>query len=64
MGPKYSSLPVMSALAQAYFVNSDTGLEHTTEMAWNGVQLVSEEIAAFVPIPDAVVANTESDLCG
>src|SRR5688572_24651613 len=32
MGTKISSLPVLSALAQAYFVSGDTGLKQTTEM--------------------------------
>jgi HK97 family phage major capsid protein len=62
MGTQYSQLPVMSALAQAYFVNGDTGLKQTTEMAWQGVQLIAEEIAAFVPVPDAVVDDADFDL--
>src|SRR5438067_2116272 len=32
MGSQLSTLPVLSALAQAYFVNGDTGLKQTTEM--------------------------------
>ena len=62
MGTKLSHLPVLSALAQAYFVNGDTGLKQTTEMAWNGVILEAEEIAAFVPVPEAVVDDAEFDL--
>jgi HK97 family phage major capsid protein len=41
MGSKTTSLPVLSALAQAYFVNGDTGLKETTEQAWNGITLRS-----------------------
>ncbi len=64
MGSKTSTLPVLSALAQAYFVNGDTGLKQTTEMAWNGVILEAEEIAAFVPVPEAVVDDADFDLWG
>jgi integrase len=38
MGTKLSTLPVLSALAQAYWVNGDTGLKQTTEMTWEGPQ--------------------------
>src|SRR4051794_24873105 len=62
MGTKLSTLPVLSALAQAYFVNGDTGLKQTTEMAWQGVTLEAEELAAIVPVPEAVVADADFDL--
>ena len=55
MGTKVSKLPVLSALAQAYWVTGDTGLKQTTEQAWAGVTLEAEEIAAIVPVPEAVV---------
>lgn len=64
MGSKLSSVPVLSALAEAYFVNGDTGLKQTTEMAWSGVVLTAEEIAAFVPVPDAVIDDADFDLWG
>ena len=62
MGTKLATLPVLSALAQAYFVNGDTGLKQTTEMAWSGVTLEAEEIAAIVPVPEAVVDDSASDV--
>jgi hypothetical protein len=64
MGTKHSALPVLSALAQAYFVAGDTGLKETTEMAWAGITLEAEELAAFVPVPEAVVDDSDFDLWG
>jgi HK97 family phage major capsid protein len=62
MGTKVSTLPVLAALAQAYFVAGDTGLKQTTEQAWQGVTLEAEEIAAIVPIPEAVVDDSAIDI--
>jgi HK97 family phage major capsid protein len=55
MGTKIARMPVLSSLGQAYWVNGDTGLKQTTDYAWTGVDLVAEELAAIVPVPDAVV---------
>jgi len=47
--------PVLSTLPEAYWVNGDTGLKQTTESTWDQVVITAEEIAALVPIPDAVI---------
>src|SRR4051794_22397317 len=62
MGTKLSTLPVLSALAQAYWVAGDTGLKQTTEQAWAGVTLTAEEVAAIVPVPEAVVSDSAIEL--
>ncbi len=62
MSKKVSRQPVMSALAQAYFVNGDTGLAQTTKNAWAGRELVAEPISAIIPIPKAVLADSDYDL--
>ena len=56
------TMPVMSALATAYFVNGDTGLKQTTELAWAGVNIHAEELAVIVPIPEAVLDDADYDI--
>jgi HK97 family phage major capsid protein len=58
MSSKVFSQPVLSALAQAFWVGGDTGLKQTTELAWADAELIAEEIAAIVPIPDAVIDDS------
>jgi HK97 family phage major capsid protein len=56
--------PIISALPTAYFVNGDTGLKQTTEVNWTNAYINIEELAAIVPIPDAVLADSSFDLIG
>jgi HK97 family phage major capsid protein len=58
------TMPVMSALATAYFVNGDTGLKQTSEVNWAGVNITAEELAVIVPIPEAVLADQKYDIWG
>ncbi len=55
-------MPVLSALPVAYFVTGDTGLKQTTELNWANKFLNVEEIATIIPVPDAVVADMETNV--
>jgi len=56
------TIPVANALATAYFVNGDTGLKQTTDLDWASVTLTAEELAVIVPVPEAVLDDTNYDI--
>lgn len=45
--------PVLSALPTVYWLNGDAGLKQTATQQWSNVNLVAEELAALVPVPNA-----------
>lgn len=55
-------LPVMSSLATAYFVSGDTGLKQTSEVNWENKYIDAEEIAAIIPLPQAVLDDADFDI--
>jgi HK97 family phage major capsid protein len=57
-------LPVMSALATAYFVTGDTGVKQTSEVTWGNKYIDAEELAVIVPIPEAVLDDADFDIWG
>ncbi len=64
MSRKQRRVPVLSTLPTAYFVNGDTGLKQTTEMEWGNKYFEAEELAVIVPIPEAVLDDTDYDIWG
>lgn len=57
-------LPVLSSLITAYFVNGDTGLKQTSNAEWDNKYVDAEELAVIVPIPEAVLDDTDYDIWG
>lgn len=57
-----AKMPVLDLLPLAYFVNGDNGQKQTSKAAWDGVFLNAEEIAVIVPIPEAVLEDTNVDI--
>lgn len=64
MTSKMLSMPVLNSLPFAYFVNGDTGLKQTTKVDWANKLITAEEIAVIVPVPDAVLADSQFDIWG
>jgi HK97 family phage major capsid protein len=59
MGSKTERLPVLDVLPVAYFVGGDTGMKQTSLQGWKGVNLVVEEIATIVPVPEAYLDDAD-----
>lgn len=64
MSSKKYKMPVLSMLPIAYFVDGDTGQKKTTEMQWDKKYITAEEIAVIVPIPEAVLEDSDYDIWG
>ncbi|HEX5525161.1 MAG TPA: phage major capsid protein [Pedococcus sp.] len=55
-------MPVLNTLPVAYWVQQDTGLKQTTRQIWTGIELVVEELAAIVPIPENYLDDAQVPL--
>ena len=59
MTSKSGRQPVLSTLPTAYFVSGDTGMKQTTSADWENLELVAEEIACIVPVPEAYLDDSQ-----
>ena len=64
MSSKTYKMPVLDMLPIAYFVDGDTGTKKTTKQAWDKKVITAEEIAVIVPIPEAVLEDSDYDIWG
>ncbi len=73
MTSKTQTLNVLDALPTAYFVNaepetgaaaSEDAYKQTTRQAWDKKKIYAEEIAVIVPIPEAVLEDSDYDIWG
>lgn len=62
MSSATSKQPVLASLPEAYWVNGDTGLKQTTKSTWGNLTMTAEELAVIVPIPDALVSDSNIPL--
>lgn len=64
MSTSTAKQPVLSMLPSADFVNGDSGMKITTEAAWKNKMLIVGEIAAIIPVPQAVIDDADYDIWG
>lgn len=58
------SINVLDMLPTAYFVDGDTGFKQLSSQAWAKKKLYAEEVAVIIPIPEAVLSDSNYDIWG
>lgn len=64
MTSRTQAMNVLDMLPMAYWVDGDTGVKQTTKMAWSKKKIYAEELAVIVPIPEAVLDDSDYDIWG
>jgi HK97 family phage major capsid protein len=59
MSSKTNRQPVLSVLPSAYWVAGDTGLKDTSAQDWENLDLVAEELAVIIPVPEAYFDDSQ-----
>lgn len=59
MSKKVRRQPVTQTLPSAYWVDGDSGLKQTSAVAWGSAMLTAEELAVLVPVPDALLEDSD-----
>lgn len=62
MSRTMARMPVLSALANAYFVSGGNSLKKTTSVKWENKFVTAEEIACIVPISESTLEDTDYDI--
>lgn len=62
MTSRTQAMNVLDMLPMAYWVDGDTGVKQTTSMAWDKKKIYAEELAVIVPIPEAVLDDSDYDI--
>ena len=58
------NINVLDMLPLAYWVDGDTGFKQTAAQAWDKKTLHAGELAVIIPIPEAVLADSNYDIWG
>ena len=64
MSTKTSRQPVLSVLPNAFWVQGDTGQKQTSKADWENVELVAEELAVIIPVPEAYLSDSAVPIWG
>jgi HK97 family phage major capsid protein len=64
MTTRQTIMPVLETLVTAGFVNGDTSRKPTSKLTWGNKTITAEELAVIVPIPEAVLDDSDYDIWG
>lgn len=64
MTSRTQAMNVLDMLPMAYWVDGDNGFKQTSNMAWDKKKIYAEELAVIIPIPEAVLDDSDYDIWG